>query len=49
MVPLPAGERWVTVAHVADVVRAILAGAAGAAAGAVVHLGEPEPRELRRR
>jgi nucleoside-diphosphate-sugar epimerase len=47
IVPLPAGERTVTVAHVADVVRAILAAAAGAATGAVTHLGEPEPLEMR--
>jgi 2-alkyl-3-oxoalkanoate reductase len=47
VVPLPAGERWVSFAHVADVVRATLAAAAGAATGEVVHLGEPEPRELR--
>ena len=47
VVPLPAGERWVSFAHVADVVRAILAAAAGAATGAVAHLGEPAPRELR--
>ena len=45
--PLPAGERWVSVAYVADVVRAILAAAAGGATGAVAHLGEPAPRELR--
>jgi nucleoside-diphosphate-sugar epimerase len=47
LVPLPAGERWVSVAHVADVVRAVFAAAAGAATGAAVHLGEPAPRELR--
>jgi nucleoside-diphosphate-sugar epimerase len=47
LVPLPAGERWVSVAHVADVVRAILAAAAGEATAAVVHLGEPTPYELR--
>ena len=47
VVPLPAGERWVSVAHVADVVRAILAAAAGAATRRVVHVGEPDPRELR--
>ena len=47
LVPLPAGERWVSVAHVADVVRAILAAAAGAATSAVAHLGEPAPHELR--
>ncbi len=43
---LPAGERWVTVAHVADVVRGILAGAV-AAPGRVFHLGEPEPHRMR--
>ncbi len=45
-VPLPAGERWVTVAHVADVVRAILAAARGDLWGSIVHLGEPEPRPM---
>lgn len=45
VVPLPAGERWVTVAHVADVVRAVLA-ACGRGAGQVFHLGEPSPRRL---
>ncbi len=47
-VPLPAGERWVSVAHVADVVRAILAAAADGTVGGVLHLGEPEPCEMRR-
>ena len=47
VVPLPAGERWLAIAHVADVVRAILAAAAGAATGRVVHLGEPAPQEMR--
>ena len=47
VVPLPAGERWVSIAHVADVVRAVLAAAAGAVSGAVAHLGEPEPLEMR--
>ncbi|HUK14103.1 MAG TPA: NAD-dependent epimerase/dehydratase family protein [Thermoanaerobaculaceae bacterium] len=42
VVPVPAGERWVSVAHVADVVRAILAAAGGSGAGRVLHLGEPE-------
>jgi nucleoside-diphosphate-sugar epimerase len=43
---IPAGERWVTVAHVADVVRAILAAASGRGAHRVLHLGEPSPRRL---
>jgi nucleoside-diphosphate-sugar epimerase len=47
VVPLPAGERWVTVAHVADVVRSLLAAATGAGAGEVLHLGEPAPQEMR--
>lgn len=45
VVPLPAGERWVTVAYVADVVRAILV-ACRIGAGKVFHLGEPQPRRL---
>ncbi len=45
-VPIPAGERWVTVAYVSDVVRGVLAAAAGTASGRVLHLGEPEPRRL---
>ncbi|HPC83017.1 MAG TPA: NAD-dependent epimerase/dehydratase family protein [Thermoanaerobaculaceae bacterium] len=47
LVPVPAGERFVTVAYVADVVRAILAAAAGTGSGHVLHLGEPHPRTLR--
>ncbi len=43
---IPAGERWVTVAHVADVVRAVLAAAAEGVAGRVLHLGEPRPYRL---
>jgi nucleoside-diphosphate-sugar epimerase len=46
LVPLPAGKRWITVAHVADVVRGILAAAAGDRSGTIVHLGEPEPYRL---
>ena len=46
VVPLPSGERWVTVACVSDVVRAILAAATGSADRKVVHLGEPEPRTM---
>jgi nucleoside-diphosphate-sugar epimerase len=43
---VPAGERWLTVAHVADVVRGLLAAAAGGASGRTYHLGEPAPRRL---
>lgn len=45
-VPIPAGERLVTVVYVADVVRAVLAAAAGAATGRTLHLGEPSPYRL---
>lgn len=45
VVPVPAGERWVTVAHVADVVRAVLAGAT-VGTGEVLPLGEPRPWRL---
>lgn len=43
---VPAGERWITVAYVADVVRALVAAAASGTAGATYHLGEPSPRTL---
>jgi len=43
---LPAGERWVTVAHVAEVVRAIVAAASGRGLHRILHLGEPAPRRL---
>lgn len=43
IVPVPAGERWVTVVHVSDVVRAVLAAAQGRTDGMTLHLGEPEP------
>ena len=43
---VPAGERWITVAHVADVVRGLLAAATSGESGRVYHLGEPEPRRL---
>lgn len=46
VVPLPSGERFVTTVYVADVVRAVLAAAAGAAPGRVLHLGEPTPRSM---
>jgi nucleoside-diphosphate-sugar epimerase len=42
---LPSGERFVTVAFVGDVVRAILASAV-AEPGRVFHLGEPEPYRM---
>jgi nucleoside-diphosphate-sugar epimerase len=43
---VPAGERWITVAHVADVVLGLLAAATSAESGRVYHLGEPAPRRL---
>ncbi len=46
VVPIPSGERWVTVVFVADAVRAVLATAAGAAERRILHLGETEPRTM---
>jgi nucleoside-diphosphate-sugar epimerase len=43
---VPAGERWITVAHVADVVRGLLAAATSGESGRIYHLGEPAPRRL---
>jgi nucleoside-diphosphate-sugar epimerase len=43
---IPAGERWLTMAYVADVVRAILAAAVVGAHGQAYHLGEPSPQRL---
>ena len=43
---IPVGERWLTVAYVADVVRAILAAGAGGTHGEIYHLGEPSPQRL---
>ena len=43
---IPAGERWITVAHVADVVRAVVAAAVEVVAGRTLHLGEPHPYRL---
>jgi len=42
VVVVPSGTRWLTVAWVGDVVRAVVAAAAGRP-GRVFHLGEPEP------
>jgi nucleoside-diphosphate-sugar epimerase len=46
LVALPAGERWVTVAWVGDVVRSILAAAVTAQPYGLFHLGEPHPMRL---
>ena len=43
---IPAGERWLTMAYVADVVRAVLAAAVVGAHGEIYHLGEPSPQRL---
>ena len=43
---IPAGERWLTLAYVADVVRAVLAAAAAGETGRIYHVGEPSPRRL---
>jgi nucleoside-diphosphate-sugar epimerase len=43
LVPVPAGERWITVAWVGDVVRWVLAAGSGCADGEVLHVGEPTP------
>lgn len=46
---VPAGERWLTLASVDDVVRAVVAAAAGVAPdGTVLHLGHPQPVRLDR-
>jgi nucleoside-diphosphate-sugar epimerase len=42
VVAVPAGERWVTVAWAGDVVRSLVAAAAGEP-GRIYHVGEPEP------
>ena len=43
---IPAGERWLTMVYVADVVRAVLAAAAVGAHGEIYHLGETSPQRL---
>lgn len=45
---VPAGERWLTTAYVADVVRAVIAAAVSGGAGGVYHLGEPSPQPIER-
>ncbi len=48
LVPLPRGDRWVTMAWVGDVVRAILAAARpGIETGRIYHLGEPYPYRMK--
>ncbi len=47
LVPYPSGERLVTVAYVADVVRAVLAALAGAGDRRTLHLGAPAPGTVR--
>jgi nucleoside-diphosphate-sugar epimerase len=44
VVPVPAGERWLTVAWVGDVICGLLA--AAGTSERTVHLGAPEPRRL---
>jgi len=43
---IPAGERWLTMAYVADVVRAVLAAGAAGTHGEIYHLGELSPQRL---
>ncbi len=45
LVAIPSGERWLTVAWVGDVVRAVFAAAVAPAEG-VYHVGEPAPMRL---
>ncbi len=45
LVLIPRGDRFITVAHVADVVRGILAAAVSSPHGSF-HLGEPQPYQL---
>lgn len=43
---IPTGERWLTMAYVADVVRGVLAAAAIGTHREIYHLGEPSPQRL---
>lgn len=46
VVPVPAGERWVTLVHVSDVVRAILQAGDGRVDRRTLHVGEAAPRPM---
>jgi nucleoside-diphosphate-sugar epimerase len=46
LVPVPAGERLITLTHVADVVRGILAAGSGECVGRVLHVGDPVPQRM---
>jgi nucleoside-diphosphate-sugar epimerase len=46
LLAIPSGERWLTMAWVGDVVRAILAAASGRGRGRVLHVGQAEPRTM---
>ena len=46
MLAMPSGERWITVAFVADVVEAVIAAAAGAETGRTYHIGERSPYRM---
>jgi nucleoside-diphosphate-sugar epimerase len=46
LVPVPSGARWVSLAHVSDVVRAILAVARGRGDHRVLHAGDPHTRTI---
>ena len=45
---IPSGDRWLTVAHVSDVVRCVLAAAVAVEGGQTYHVGEPTPHRLDR-
>jgi nucleoside-diphosphate-sugar epimerase len=45
-VPIPTGDRFLSIAHVSDVVRAILAAASGRGTERVLHLGDPHPSTI---
>ncbi|HHQ49628.1 MAG TPA: NAD-dependent epimerase/dehydratase family protein, partial [Acidobacteria bacterium] len=47
VVPLPRGERWVTMAWVGDVVRGVLAAAHRRVKRGIYHLGEPYPYRMK--